>query len=92
MNRPAIPTSGHRSALNAILRDHGPSWRMIVELGDEVKGVGVYPGGQSGNPGSRFYDNMLDYWMNGQYYDLLFWKKPEDATAEKTYTKQVFSR
>lgn len=86
-----IPTSGHRSALNAILRDHGPSWRMIVELGDEVKGVGVYPGGQSGNPGSRFYDNMLDYWMNGQYYDLLFWKKPEDATAEKTYTKQVFS-
>lgn len=85
-----LPTSGHRSALNAILRDHGPSWRMVVELGDEIKAWGVYPGGQSGNPSSRFYDNMLPAWQEGRYYDLLFWKKPEDAPADKVYARQVF--
>ncbi len=33
-----------------------PSWRMVVELGAEIRAWGNYPGGQSGNPGSKFYD------------------------------------
>ena len=90
-SRTNIPIGGHRSALNAILRDYGPSWRMIVDLGDQVKGVGVYPGGQSGNPGSRFYDNMIDKWVNGEYYDLLFLKSPAEAPADKVLKKQTFS-
>jgi penicillin G amidase len=90
-SRSNIPVSGHRSALNAVLRDYGPSWRMLVDLGSEVKGYGVYPGGQSGNPGSRFYDNMVDTWVNGQYNELNFLKTPDQLPLEKTLAKQVFS-
>jgi penicillin G amidase len=37
---------------------------------DKTEAYGVYPGGQNGNPGSRFYDQFVDSWAGGQYYPL----------------------
>ncbi|MEQ1744584.1 MAG: penicillin acylase family protein [Saprospiraceae bacterium] len=85
-----LEMGGHGSAPNAISRSNGPSWRMIVELGEEMEAIGVYPGGQSGNPGSSYYDNMVDAWAAGKYYDLLFLKKPDAAPAERVLARQQF--
>jgi penicillin amidase len=75
-----IEPGGHPEALNAIRSNStGPSWRMIVELGEEVRAFGVYPGGQSGNPGSPYYDTMVDQWAKGEYYELQFMKDPKDT-------------
>ena len=49
---------------------HGPSWRMVVSLTPQTEAYGVYPGGQSGNPGSRFYKNFIPAWVAGEYYPL----------------------
>ncbi len=73
-----IPTNGYRKSLNAVGQTTGPSWRMVVELDEEMKAYGVYPGGQSGHPGSAFYDNMIDYWASGKYYELFFMKDAND--------------
>lgn len=81
---------GHQNSPNAIKKNHGPSWRMIVELGDQVHALGVYPGGQSGNPGSRFYDNLVDTWAKGEYYDLLVMHSAEES-PERILGKQTFS-
>lgn len=72
-------TGGGAESVNAIRGNHGPSWRMIVELDPEgVRGYGVYPGGQSGNPGSKSYDEFVETWRNGELYELLFLReKPE---------------
>ncbi|MGK7369257.1 MAG: penicillin acylase family protein [Candidatus Halalkalibacterium sp. M3_1C_030] len=35
----------------------------------------MYPGGQSGNPGSPYYDNMIDDWNAGELYPLRFMKE-----------------
>jgi len=78
---------GYGQAPNAIKTTTGPSWRMIVELGDEVKAWGVYPGGQSGHPGSKYYDNMIDTWMNGEYYELFFMKNREDTRQSVLFTQ-----
>jgi penicillin amidase len=43
---------------------------MIVSLEEPIKAYGVYPGGQSGNPGSYYYDNLIDSWASGEYYEL----------------------
>jgi len=74
-------TSGYGDALNAIGTRNGPSWRMIVELNDPVEAHVVYPGGQSGNPGSRHYDNLIDDWIEGKYHKVQFTKKAEDISA-----------
>jgi penicillin G amidase len=70
---------GNAGIVNATSAANGPSWRMIVEMDKNgVKGYGVYPGGQSGNAGSPYYDSMVDYWERGEYYPLLFLKSPSE--------------
>lgn len=85
-----VYTGGTGDAPNAIKPRHGPSWRMIVTLGEEVEAFGVFPGGQSGNPGSPFYDNTIDTWAKGEYYPLYLMKDPNDARVKPflTYTIQ----
>ncbi|MBP6825783.1 MAG: penicillin acylase family protein [Saprospiraceae bacterium] len=85
-----VVVGGHRTAPNAMQKTHGPSWRMIVDMGEKVKGYGVYPGGQSGNPGSPFYDNMVDTWAKGNYYDLLLLQSAEEGSSRILGT-QTFS-
>jgi penicillin amidase len=63
---------GWGNTVNAAKGDHGPSWRMVVQMGKEIEAYGVYPGGQSGNPGSKYYGNFINDWAAGQYYRLLF--------------------
>ncbi|MEX0723927.1 MAG: penicillin acylase family protein [Gracilimonas sp.] len=72
-------SSGSAEAINAVRGTHGPSWRMVVELGPEVKGWGIYPGGQSGNPGSPNYDNMVEEWRIGELFELNFMRQKPDS-------------
>ena len=72
-----LPIGGGTYCINAAKKDHGPSWRMIVSLTAKTEAYGVYPGGQSGNPGSKFYDNFVDSWTNGKYYTLWMMDKAE---------------
>lgn len=79
-SRTNLPISGHAQAPNAIRNGHGPSWRMVVELGKSgIKAWGVYPGGTSGNPGSPFYDHMVDQWAKGEYNELFFMRNAQDT-------------
>ncbi|MCY7411027.1 MAG: penicillin acylase family protein, partial [Chitinophagales bacterium] len=73
-----VYTGGNSGIVNASGSDHGPSWRMIVELGKEPKAYGLYPGGQSGNPGSPFYDNMIEPWSKGEQKELLILHSAEE--------------
>lgn len=76
-------TSGGAESINAIRGSHGPSWRMIVELDPEgVRGYGVYPGGQSGNPGSKTYDEFVETWRTGELYELKFLTEKPDVGDE----------
>lgn len=77
-SRKNISTGGYKEAINAIQKTAGPSWRMVVELGEETKAWGVFPGGQSGNPASKFYDNSIEDWSNGNFYELFFMKNVND--------------
>ena len=69
---------GGSNIIDALTERTGPSWRMVVEPGQTGKAFGVYPGGQSGNPGSFYYDNLFDYWLKGKLFTLLFMKTEAD--------------
>ncbi|MBO9202301.1 MULTISPECIES: penicillin acylase family protein [Niastella] len=70
LSRFHLMTGGGENMINATKQFHGPSWRMIVELTDKTEAWGIYPGGQSGNPGSQYYDNFIDKWSEGKYDKL----------------------
>jgi penicillin amidase len=81
-----LPVGGYGQAPNAIKETSGPSWRVIVSLEPEVKAYGIYPGGQSGHPGSKFYDNSIEPWMKGQYNELYIMKNPLDKQKPVLFT------
>ncbi|GAB3267773.1 penicillin acylase family protein [Larkinella harenae] len=73
-----VQIGGGRGIVNAAGRRAGPSWRMVVQTGPQLRAYGVYPGGQSGNPGSPYYLNMLETWRKGDLYELLYLKTESD--------------
>lgn len=77
---------GNSGIVNASSHRWGPSWRMIVSLEKTgVKAWGVYPGGQSGNPGSHYYGNLMSAWEQSKPYRLKFLKQ-EALTAATLFT------
>jgi penicillin amidase len=85
-----LPIGGGSKMINATTSTNGPSWRMIVEMTDTIEAWGVYPGGQSGNPGSKFYDNFVNHWADGKYYRLWL-MRPEEAKSEQIKWQMQFS-
>jgi penicillin G amidase len=77
-SRTNLPIGGGTHIINATKETHGPSWRMVIHLTAQTEAYGVYPGGQSGNPGSKFYDDFIDSWAAGKYYLLWMMKKGEE--------------
>lgn len=70
-----LEVGGGTHAINSTKPNHGPSWRMVVHLTPQTEAYGVYPGGQSGNPGSKYYDNFINSWVKGEYYPLVVMKE-----------------
>ena len=65
--------SGHRKAINSLGENWGPSWKMIVQMTDNIEAVSIYPGGQSGNPASPYYANFIETWAQGKMKKVLFY-------------------
>lgn len=91
LGRLNLPIGGGNHCINAAKPNHGPSWRMVVSLTQQTEAWGVYPGGQSGNPGSKYYDSFIDQWAAGNYY-LLWVMTPNEKTSPKVKWRMNFSK
>ena len=89
-SREGIRVGGDLNIVNACSRTHGPSWRMVVEFGpSSVIAHGIYPGGQSGNPGSPWYDNMIGDWAEGKLQELVFLKQGQKEIPTGSKSIQI---
>lgn len=85
-----VRSGGGSAVVNAHTQTHGPSWRMVVSLEKTgVRAIGVYPGGQSGNPGSPFYANMVEPWALAKYNTLHFVTNPDALSDLKVSSTQM---
>ena len=89
--RASLHIGGGQHIVNATQHSHGPSWKMIVHLTDKIEAYGVYPGGQSGNPGSKYYDSFVDQWAAGKYYEIWF-MHTGDKLDKKAKWKMTFDK
>ncbi|MFN8281779.1 MAG: penicillin acylase family protein [Chitinophagales bacterium] len=75
-----VNIGGYHNIVNAASDLWGPSWRMIVDFaGGKPQCYGIYPGGQSGNPGSNGFTEFIDKWAKGEYFKLHFYANKEEA-------------
>ncbi len=83
----AVPRGGDGNTVNAtgglgFSQTHGASYRVIIDFADFDASVATNVPGQSGQPGSEYYGNLLPLWADGRYFPLPFSRAAvEGATA-----------
>jgi penicillin amidase len=61
-----------------------PSWRQIMDLADPDDSVGTHTVGQSGNPASPHFADLLPLWSAGEHHPLPLRRAGVDAITEST--------
>lgn len=64
----------------------GPVWKMVVSLGSKPRAWTVYPGGQSGDPVSRHYNDFLSDWAKNQLKEVVYLDSADDVHPAKLKT------
>ncbi len=86
LNRGPYPTDGDDFTVRpANLTTQGTwaaSYRQVIDLSDFSKSICVLSSGESGHFWSRFYDDQIPLWLQGQYHPMLF--DPEDIEANSS--------
>jgi penicillin amidase len=59
-----------------------PSFRQVVDLGDLSNSFAIIPPGQSGQLGSRHYDDLVELWLEGEYHPMLWTREQVEREAE----------
>jgi penicillin amidase len=90
-NRGPYPIGGDESTIWATAafyhsldssRMVGPVCRFVVDLGDLRWSLSLNAPGQSGQPGSRHYDDRIRPWFEGDYHPILFRREDVVEQAE----------
>lgn len=80
-----LPIQGGAGTLNPSSGSgrYGASWRMVVELGPEIEAWSIYPGGQSGNPLSPYYEDRIERWVAGELDRVPFPRSPGELETSR---------
>ena len=79
---PAVERSGGAGTVEA----DGASYREILDVSDWDRSLAINVPGQSGQPGSPYYGNLLKMWADNEYFPLAFSAKAVTAAAAHRLT------
>ena len=84
---PPMPRSGDANTVMAtgganLRQTAGASYREIIDLGDFDNSVAINVPGQSAQPASPHYADLLKPWADGEYFPLLFSRKRVEAETK----------
>lgn len=72
---------------------HGATYRHLIDLADWDRAVATSAPGQSGQPGSPHYDDLVAPWAKGEYFPLAFSrKKVESVTKQRLWLRPVSAK
>ena len=67
---------------NDFRQPNGPSFRVIVDVGNWDNSRAVNHPGQSGDPGNPHYRDLAPMWRDGRYFPLLYSRKAVEEATE----------
>jgi len=83
-----LPRPGDGDTVNATWADkkfeqeEGASYREILDTADWDRSLAVNTPGQSGQPGSSHYSDLLPLWDRGEYFPLLYSRAAVEMNAQ----------
>jgi penicillin G amidase len=90
-NLPAVERSGDGNTVLAtggpnFRQNHGASFREILDVSNWDNSVATNVPGQSGQPASPHYGDLLPLWTEGKYFPLLYSKSAIQVRAKQQLT------
>jgi penicillin G amidase len=90
-NLPSVERSGDGDTVNStgglnFRQTHGASFREILDASDWDRSMATNVPGQSGQPGSKHYGDLLPLWAEGKYFPLLYSRQKVEAMAKQRLT------
>ena len=89
LGRDKYPARGTGSSVFANNGLQAPVWKMVVAVGPRPKAWGVYPGGQSGDPASPYYDNFLESWRKNELKELIFPLNRKEPNPRRSHVTRL---
>ena len=68
--------------VNDFVQTNGPSFRVVVDVGNWDNSRAINLPGQSGDPDSPHYRDLAPLWLKGAYFPLLYSRKAVEAATE----------
>jgi penicillin amidase len=65
---------------------HGASYRHLFDLADWDRGLATSTPGQSGQPGSPHYGDLLPLWAEGRYFPLIYSRGKVEGVTRRRLT------
>jgi penicillin G amidase len=83
-----VPRPGDANTVNAtsggnFRQTNGASWREILDVGNWDRSVMTNVPGESGDPASKHYSDLLADWAAGKYHPMPFSRKAVEAATEE---------
>ena len=81
---PGSPYTPNQAAyrLSDFQMNIGPSFRMVLDVGNWDNSRAVNFPGQSGNPNDTHYRDLAEKWLKGQYFPLLYSREAVEKATE----------
>jgi penicillin amidase len=84
VSRPGDGNTVNSTSGSAFRQTNGASFRMVLDVSNWDNSVMTNVPGESGDPESPFYSNLLDEWAEGRYHPMAFSRKAvEEATVDR---------
>ena len=87
-HRGPVERPGDSHTVNAtsgadFLQTNAASYRQIIDLSDWDRSVMTNVPGESGDPRSPHYDDLIQEWAEGRYHPMVFSRKAVEAAAQE---------
>jgi penicillin G amidase len=81
--RPGDATTVNATSGTRFYQTNGASYRQIIDVSNWDRSVMTNVPGESGDPASKHYDDLIEDWAWGQYHPMPFTRKAVEAAAEE---------
>ena len=81
--RPGDGTTVDATSGSGFSQTSGASYREVFDLGDWDRSLGVNTPGESGQPGSPHYADLLPLWLEGEYFPMSYSRAMVDKNAKE---------
>lgn len=85
VSRPGDANTVNATSGAAFRQDGGASYRQIIDLADWDRSVMSNVPGESGDPSSKHYDDLIAGWAKGEYHPMPFSRKAVEAVTDERF-------